>query len=223
MTACQSKQESQPVVLPAGVHMMVVQEVLHATQYTYLRGTENGKEVWVALPAMPAAQTGATYYYDNGMLMSNFQSKDLNRTFAEVYFINGVRTTPSVTAAPQASGDSASYTTKVALEKKEVKVEPASDGVTIASIYRGKGDFSRKVVRIKGEVTKFNAAIMNKNWIHIQDGTDFEGKFDLTATTDQTVKVGDIVTLEGKIVLDQDFGYGYKYELLMEDAKIIKK
>jgi hypothetical protein len=35
--------------------------------------------------------------------------------------------------------------------------------------------------------------------------------------------VGDIVTLEGKIVLDQDFGYGYKYELLMEDAKIIKK
>ena len=63
---------------------------------------------------------------------------------------------------------------------------------------------------------------MNKNWIHIQDGTDNSGKFDLTVTTDIEVKVGDTITLEGAIALDKDFGFGYKYEVIMEDAKLVK-
>ena len=62
---------------------------------------------------------------------------------------------------------------------------------------------------------------MNKNWIHIQDGTDFSGKFDLTVTSDKEVSVGDIVTLEGKIALNKDLGYGYFFDVIMEDA--IKK
>ena len=64
---------------------------------------------------------------------------------------------------------------------------------------------------------------MSKNWIHLQDGTDFEGKFDLTITTSSTdVKVDDVVTLEGIVSINKDFGYGYFYEVLLEDAKILK-
>jgi hypothetical protein len=63
---------------------------------------------------------------------------------------------------------------------------------------------------------------MKKNWIHLQDGTDFSGKFDLAVTTDSEVKVGDNITVEGVITLDKDFGFGYFYEVLMEDAKINK-
>ena len=33
-------------------------------------------------------------------------------------------------------------------------------------------------------------------------------------------KVGDIVTFEGKLVLNKDFGYGYKYDYLVEKATI---
>jgi hypothetical protein len=63
---------------------------------------------------------------------------------------------------------------------------------------------------------------MKRNWIHIQDGTEYSGKFDLTATTDIEATVGETLTLEGTITLDKDFGYGYSYEVLMEDAKPIK-
>jgi len=63
---------------------------------------------------------------------------------------------------------------------------------------------------------------MNTNWIHLQDGTESDGKFDLTATCLENLNVGDIVTLEGKITLDKDLGYGYFYEVLLEDAKIVK-
>jgi hypothetical protein len=61
---------------------------------------------------------------------------------------------------------------------------------------------------------------MGKNWVHIQDGTEYQGGFDLTITTDGQVAVGETVTFEGKIVLDKDFGYGYSYPVLMEEAKI---
>jgi hypothetical protein len=60
---------------------------------------------------------------------------------------------------------------------------------------------------------------MKKNWAHIQDGTDFEGNYDLTITTADEIQVGDVVLFEGKISLKKDFGSGYFYEVIMEDAK----
>ena len=62
---------------------------------------------------------------------------------------------------------------------------------------------------------------MGKNWVHIQDGTEFEGGFDLTITKDKQASVGETITFEGKIVLDKDFGYGYFYNVLMEDGKSV--
>lgn len=103
--------------------------------------------------------------------------------------------------------------------KKDVKIEPCNDCTTISKLLSDKQSFSRKIVRVKGVVTKFNPQIMNKNWIHIQDGTEFQGGFDLTITTDKSVSMGDTVTFEGKITLDKDFGYGYFYPVLMEDGK----
>ena len=74
-------------------------------------------------------------------------------------------------------------------------------------------------MKIKGQVTKFSPNIMGKNWVHIQDGTNDSGNYDLTVTTNDVVKVGDVVTFEGTIVLKKDFGAGYFYEVIMEDAK----
>ncbi len=111
---------------------------------------------------------------------------------------------------------------KVALEKANVSVVPCEGCIKIADLLAGKKDFAGKAIKIKGSVTKFNAEIMGKNWIHLQDGTEFEGVYDLTVTTDRVVSVGDIVTFEGKIILDKDFGYGYFYSVLMEDGKIVK-
>jgi len=111
---------------------------------------------------------------------------------------------------------------KVVPEKANITVQPCEGCTKIADLLSGKKGFEGKTVRIKGSVTKFNPEIMGKNWIHIQDGTEFEGGFDLTITTDKTVSVGDIVTFEGKIFLDKDFGYGYVYNIIMEEGKLVE-
>jgi hypothetical protein len=106
--------------------------------------------------------------------------------------------------------------------KADVKIEPCADCITIGKLVADKKSFSGKTIRVKGQVTKINEQIMGKNWIHIQDGTEAEGVYDLTITTAQTAMVGEIVTFEGKIALEKDFGYGYFYNVLMEDGNILK-
>jgi predicted RNA-binding protein len=109
----------------------------------------------------------------------------------------------------------------VTVEKMNVTIEPGKDCIRISDLLSNKKSFSGKVIRVKGQVTKYNPQIMGKNWIHIQDGSEYQGGFDLTITSDIQVSVGDIVTFEGRIALDKDFGYGYFYNVLMEEGKPI--
>ena len=92
---------------------------------------------------------------------------------------------------------------------------------TIAELFAGKSELSGKQVSVRGKVVKYNEQIMGKNWIHLQDGTGDAGSNDLTITTASAAKVGDTVLITGKIVLDKDFGYGYKYELIIEDGTVV--
>jgi hypothetical protein len=106
--------------------------------------------------------------------------------------------------------------------REEIKIEPA-EGVTILSdLFANKKNFSGKTIKVKGKITKVNPSIMGKNWIHIQDGTSFEDQYDLTITSDFIPEVGTIITVEGKIALDKDFGYGYTYPVLLEEGKLIQ-
>ncbi len=111
---------------------------------------------------------------------------------------------------------------KVITAKADVKVEPCADCITIAKLLADKQTYAGKVIKVKGQVTKFNSGIMGKNWVHIQDGTEFQDGFDLTVTTNITAAMGEVVTFEGKISLDKDFGYGYVYAVMMEDAKSVQ-
>lgn len=218
-----------------GIHTAIVQEVLQAGQYTYLKVKEGDDELWIAVNAVQA-EVGKTYYYKDGMEMKNFHSKELNRDFPTVYFINEISTDPEMKANSQAisghgqMGDMSGHNgmgdqggmqgVKPQIEKQEVKVTPAAGGITIADLYAKKDKYSGKSVKICGKVVKFSPEIMNKNWIHIQDGTENKGDFDLTVTTNATAKVGDIITIEGKVALDKDFGAGYFYKVIVEDASV---
>ncbi len=90
------------------------------------------------------------------------------------------------------------------------------------SLFSDPSAYEGKVIQVRGEVTKFNPAIMNRNWAHIQDGTEFEGKFDLTLTSDESFEVGSLVTVEGVVALNLDFGYGYSYEILLEKTTAVE-
>jgi hypothetical protein len=109
----------------------------------------------------------------------------------------------------------------VVIEKLNILIKPCKDCITISNLLSNKQSFSGKIIEVKGRVTKFNPEIMGKNWVHIQDGSEFNGVFDLTITTINTVSVGDTLTFEGKIALDKDLGYGYFYSVLMEEGKAV--
>ena len=83
-----------------------------------------------------------------------------------------------------------------------------------------KDSLKGKKVNVRGKVVKFASQIMEKNWIHIRDGTGKEGSNDLTATSAETVNVGDVVLVSGEIAYNKDFGAGYVYPVIIEDASI---
>lgn len=92
---------------------------------------------------------------------------------------------------------------------------------SVAEIFAGKDGFADTVVNVRGKVVKYNSQIMGKNWIHLQDGTGSPGANDLMVTTADAAKLGDIVVVSGKISRNKDFGSGYKYDLILEDAKVL--
>lgn len=206
-------------------HTVVAKEVLQTSQYTYILAKEGNKDLWMAAKKMDA-KVGETYYFTGGLPMTKFESKELKRTFDEVLFLDNISTTPIVEGNNPAANTQVAQATSsgsaIPLEKKEIKIKKDKGDITIAKLFENKKSYSGKTIKIKGQVAKFSPGIMKKNWIHLQDGTDFSGKFDLTITTDQNVKVGDNITLEGVITLDKDFGFGYFYDVIMEDAKLSK-
>ena len=96
----------------------------------------------------------------------------------------------------------------------------AATAKTVEALNVEKVQLKGKEVAFKGKVVKVNNNIMKKNFLHIQDGTGKEGTNDVTVTSAQTAKEGDMVSIVGKVMLDRDFGSGYTYPLIIEDAVI---
>ena len=99
-------------------------------------------------------------------------------------------------------------------------VDKAAGGVTVAEIYGQSADLANQSVTLRGRVVKFTPNIMGTNWIHVQDGTGSEGTHDLTVTTSATVQVGDLVVIKGAVTVNKDFGAGYRYAVIVEDASM---
>jgi hypothetical protein len=202
-----------------GFTTVKVKEVEQVGSYTYLLVKAKGPEYWVAVPSMEASP-GETYKYQGGMLMQDFYSKELDRTFDKVVFLEAIfaeNNMPAPAPAPQAEAHGG----KVAVEKSSVNLEAGEGTITITELFSNPDSYMGKTIRVKGEVTKFNPAIMGRNWVHLQDGTEFEGKYDLTATSIESFEEGGIVTLEGILAVNKDFGYGYSYEILLEKATAV--
>lgn len=209
----------------SGLKKVTVQEVLQVESYTYLKVDENNTSKWLAVPRIEA-KTGEVYYYQGGMLMKSFKSTELNKVFDEIYFLGSI-TNADVIDIEKGMVDPVDNTTvtpakKPTLSKLELNIEEIDGGIQIGKLFENRLSYDGKKVKIKGEVTKFSSGIMGKNWIHFQDGTEFEGAYDLMITTQDYVAVGDVIVLEGIITLNKDFGAGYFYKIIMEDASILK-
>ena len=94
---------------------------------------------------------------------------------------------------------------------------------TIATLNQNKATLAGKTISVQGKVVKVNNGIMGKNFVHVQDGTGDANSNNLIVSSNQTANVGDQVTISGVVVVDRDFGSGYTYPLLIEEASIAAK
>lgn len=215
--------ETHSIETPAGTHKVVVKEVLQTTVYTYLFVKEDEKEYWMAINKQEA-KPGETYFFEASYEMNNFESKELKRTFESLMLVDNIRTTPEQTVEmpPHGMGMQSSGT-KTPVDYEVEVIDHEAGEVTIGDLYKDPSAFAGKKIKVRGKVVKYNAEIMDRNWIHIQDGTSSGGKFDLTITSLEQVSVGEIVAFEGVIAVNKDFGAGYKYDVIMEEGKILTR
>lgn len=198
-------------------------ETTNAAGYTYIRVESGKQKVWAAAPQF-AVKKGDTVAFSSDMPMRDYHSKTLNRTFDMVYFtggvtVNGARPSAALSDLPPnhppISGASAA---KPAVDLSGIK--KPENGKTVEEILSGKSTLRGQTVTVRGKVVKYNAMILGKNWLHVQDGTGGPGSNDLVVTTSTPAKVGDTVLVTGVVTTDKDFGSGYKYALIIEDAKV---
>jgi hypothetical protein len=186
------------------------------------------------------------------MTMPNFTSKTLNKTFENIIFSAGLAGTAAsapATSAVKTPPPADSFSAALQAEQKNSAADPSTAQVsggsavaiaplqeisvpkalgenayTVAEIFAGIKTLAGKKVRLQGKVVKFSPNIMGKNWVHLQDGTGnpLHNSHDLVLTTDTSPTVDAIVTMEGILVADKDFGAGYKYTAIVEQALLIK-
>ncbi len=199
----------------------IVQEVIQTSSYTYAFVKEGSDNYWIAFMKMDV-KNGQHLFFNKSLEMKDFHSKELNRDFESVFFVQEVSTSGNATTQKEQQLPQQKRQASNKVDLNSIEIEKAKDGYTIAEIYSNKADFAGEKVKVRGKVVKFSPLIMGKNWIHIQDGTESNGNFDLTITTQQNVNTNVVVTFEGIITVNKDFGSGYFYELIMEEAKIVK-
>ena len=194
-------------------HEVVVKEILDTDKYSYLKVIENDEPYWVAISKREVT-VGKTYIYRGGLKKRNFFSREFDRTFETVYLVSQFKEKQSTSEMAKATP---TIKAAEALPDLEVgEIELAEGAIPLSDLFLTKTGFSEMTIKVTGKVVKVNPKIMNRNWLHIQDGSG-DG-LDLTVTTSENVPLGAVVSLEGKIAVNKDFGAGYRYDIIMEDA-----
>lgn len=220
-----------------------VVEAMNTSGYTYVRVDTGSNKLWAATTQF-AVKVGDAVNVSAGMPMPNYHSQSLKRDFDVVYFTGSITVNdaaavtpaaalppghPPLTGAPAPASPPGhpSLTGQPAAAAAPAKVDltgiqRADGGKTVSEIFAGQKKLAGKSVSVRGKVVKYNAQIMGKNWLHIRDGSGSADKSDndLTVTTGTPAKLGDTVLVTGIVTLNKDFGAGYKYTVILDDAQV---
>ncbi len=211
-------------------HVGKVAETMNSGGYTYILLQTKTKMSWVAI-AETKVDLGQEVVLAPGMEMVDFHSKSLDRTFDTIIFSEGL-----ITQGGSVAGQGSAHGSESAQEKTlgskgakpaakgDIKSEKAAgeNAYTVAELFEKRKELDNKDIVLKGEVVKVTARIMNKNWLHIQDGTGSaqDGTNDMVVTTMDLPSVGDNVTIKGVLFSDKDFGSGYRYDAIVEFGQV---
>ncbi len=239
LVACQSKNNShkgasmQAPAVGSSVSVLSgrVAETMNSGGYTYILLDRGGKKTWVALPEMQVSK-GEEVSLNPGTEMVNFHSNTLNRTFNKIIFSPGPVSNGNLGGVCRGlsvdmGGCPANLGMGMVTPMQRVKVKKATgpNAYTIAELYKKRKELNHKEVVVRGKVIKALPKIMNRNWIHLQDGSGSPEKrnYDLVVTSSALPSVGDVVTFSGTLYADKDFGIGYRYKVIVEKGTILTR
>lgn len=204
-----------------------VLEFMNSSGYTYLLLDINGSREWVAVPEM-YIENGDDIELHAGTQMGEFTSKPLGRTFSNIIFSAGP--TARFLEKRKVSAHKGTDMTLPAPGKKVaggkvvegLKVDKAigENAYTVAELFVKREDLQDKIIAVRGQVVKVSVGIMGRNWVHLMDGSGEKSNNKLVVTTKDEPNTGDIVTATGIFHNNVDFGGGYQYAVIMEDASI---
>ncbi len=215
-------EHTMPAVAPGQTGGEVL-EAFDSGGYTYVRLKTADGETWAAGPVAEVT-VGSVITLDGAMVMQNFKASSLDRTFDEIWFASGFSGSGTSGASGHGSAmesaPGAQTPDEAAVDFSGLQV-PA-EGRTVAQIHADRAELAGQRVKIRGKVVKSLSGIMGRNWLHLQDGSGDAGAgdHDLTITTDQMAQTGDTVLIEGVIAVDKDFGSGYFYTVIVEEATV---
>jgi hypothetical protein len=201
-----------------------VVETMDASSYTYVRLKTARGEQWAAVPQTKLA-VGDRVTIVDPMMIDDFASPTLKRSFDHIVFgtLAGSSAAASVpsgpTGSPHAGAPAMGGTPRPEPPREPVARATGPDAHTIAEVFASKSALSDHPVTVRGRVTKSNPEIMGKNWLHLDDGS-VAGGGDLAVTTADAAEVGDLVVVRGTVHTHRDFGAGYSYDVIVEDAKL---
>lgn len=264
-----AEEGKQPPVAPASVQFEgkaikgKILDTMDAGGYTYVQIDSAQGKVWVAIPQTKVTK-GQEVTAKPGMVMADFESKTLKKTFDVIVFSSGLGgekaqghggqapamgmgSGGSFESALQAEAQSANPhggmaggamggaamggaamaqqsggSSTAIVPAAEVKVEKATgdNAQSVADCFAKAKALDKKTVQVRGKVMKVSKMIMGKNWVHLQDGTGnpMKNTHDLVVTTMAEPAKDSVIIIEGTLHADKDFGAGYKYDVIIEDA-----
>jgi hypothetical protein len=220
---------------PSGVKTVTgtIVETMDAASYTYVRVKTGEGDVWAATAQFKVAP-GDRVVVPLEMPMKDFHSASLNRDFPLIYFTSHIdregQPTPALMVGhdqpvpgPMSGHPPMSGAPPSGEAPMVTKVAPAEGGITIAEVWARRAALTGKTVTVRGKVVKFNGGILDRNWLHIQDGSGDakDGTNDLTITSQGVAKVGDVITVTGTVATNKDIGSGYSYGVIVESATLV--
>jgi len=199
-----------------------VLETMNAGGYTYLRLKTRDGETWAAVNRASVSK-GAEVTIEKAMEMHDFESKSLKKTFPKILFGN-LASISGGAASGNADMTAAHAGLAKAKDAGDIQVPKASgaNAKTVAEIVKQAGGLKDKPVLVRGKIVKYNAGIMGRNWIHLRDGSGSaaDESNDILVTTTQQAKLADVVNVQGVVRANKDFGGGYTYKVMIEDATL---
>lgn len=217
--------------VPAGMMRGTVLETMNAGGYTYVLIDTGQDQRWAATQ-QTVVNAGDVVQMREGMAMTGFTAKSLNRTFDIIYFVDGMQNLSAspepvaalpeghpATSLPPGHPSTEGMADTAPADATVAALEPGQD---IAYLYANKDSLAGQSISLRGKVVKYNEGILGWNFIHLQDGSgdNAAGSNDLTVTSKAQAAVGQTVVVTGTVVLDKDFGAGYAFPVLVEDASV---